>query len=160
MIRAPPKSTLFPYTPLFRSPRRSWSTTRSSIRSRMPGPRSSIRCAPRCIRAGTSSGTSRCAAGAPATRISGPWRTSPDRKSTRLNSSQLVISYAVFCLKQNNQELVVVELALDELALESAGFFFGLCQVGSAHAELGQHDVRRLGAVLTPVPLTSLLDDG
>src|SRR5256885_8692578 len=86
MIRRPPRSTLFPYTTLFRSQRaalrfaelsliaasrldwrechpeaRAWATDQKAIR----------RC---CLR--------------------------KDRKSTRLNSSHLVISYAVFCLKK------------------------------------------------------------
>src|SRR2546426_7909094 len=69
MIRRPPRSTLFPYTTLFRSLEEAggWrcsSVTRSVSKSR-----------------GASSGQA-------------------DRKSTRLNSSHLVISYAVFCLKK------------------------------------------------------------
>src|SRR2546426_7690086 len=66
MIRRPPRSTLFPYTTLFRSPA-------CSRRSRS--------------RRGRSTSSPRGS-------------TSPDRKSTRLNSSHLVISYAVFCLKK------------------------------------------------------------
>src|SRR5260221_5038706 len=69
MIRRPPRSTLFPYTTLFRSPSSS-------------SPRSRHRCRP------------------------WPWLSWPsapafprDRKSTRLNSSHTVISYAVFCLR-------------------------------------------------------------
>src|SRR5256885_17017250 len=73
MIRRPPRSTLFPYTTLFRSRfRGSRSRSRSRARERSGHPHR------RCI----------C-----------PRRT-PDRKSTRLNSSHLVISYAVFCLKK------------------------------------------------------------
>src|SRR5256885_10086683 len=68
MIRRPPRSTLFPYTTLFRS--------RPEDR---PG---------RHLR------------GARAPRR--PSLTARDRKSTRLNSSHLVISYAVFCLKKKN----------------------------------------------------------
>src|SRR5688500_19331285 len=68
MIRRPPRSTLFPYTTLFRS-------HRGSV---MPLSRSPA--------AGSHPGAS--AAGG------------RDRKSTRLNSSHLVISYAVFCLKK------------------------------------------------------------
>src|SRR5215218_10603649 len=64
MIRRPPRSTLFPYTTLFRSPPAAASSrNRPAIRSGVP-----------------SSGG--------------------DRKSTRLNSSHTVISYAVFCLKK------------------------------------------------------------
>src|SRR5438045_7782895 len=78
MIPRPPRSTLFPYTTLFRSPR--------------PEPR-------QCRRAhggpcryptdGTGAGGGREAGG--------------DRKSTRLNSSHLGISYAVFCLKKKKK---------------------------------------------------------
>src|SRR2546426_6704944 len=85
MIRRPPRSTLFPYTTLFRSPpapRRSW----PSARGECGGPRG-------CSRR-------RSDAGAPSR---GPAR-EPDRKSTRLNSSHLVISYAVFCLKKKKKK--------------------------------------------------------
>src|SRR5690349_23011501 len=67
MIRRPPRSTLFPYTTLFRS------RTRTST-----------------ARTGTTTRTERFQAPAHA----------PDRKSTRLNSSHVEISYAVFCLKK------------------------------------------------------------
>src|SRR5258705_7038030 len=73
MIRRPPRSTLFPYTTLFRSP---------ASRDRSPT-------APRCP------------PGSPRRRA--PAR---DRKSTRLNSSHLGISYAVFCLKKKKNHLV------------------------------------------------------
>src|SRR5256885_7272545 len=68
MIRRPPRSTLFPYTTLFRSIRR-WrsmlATTPAMMSCFLPV---------------------------------------ADRKSTRLNSSHLVISYAVFCLKKKNDD--------------------------------------------------------
>src|SRR5471030_3477872 len=66
MIRRPPRSTLFPYTTLFRSPapgRRQAGSRPAQRRRRPPG----------------------------------------DRKSTRLNSSHLGISYAVFCLKKKKK---------------------------------------------------------
>src|ERR1022692_2879445 len=66
MIRRPPRSTLFPYTTLFRSGR--------------------------CLQRSR--------------QHPGQWRSQthrPDRKSTRLNSSHLVISYAVFCLKKKKK---------------------------------------------------------
>src|SRR3712207_7731060 len=75
MIRRPPRSTLFPYTTLFRSvpatrsPRRWWRRVSSDDST----------------------------AGTPGTI--GMWK-STDRKSTRLNSSHANISYAVFCLKK------------------------------------------------------------
>src|SRR5256885_15894110 len=78
MIRRPPRSTLFPYTTLFRSPARSGD----------PGSRS--RALPRCGH------RSHGCAGVTAAR-------GTDRKSTRLNSSHLVISYAVFCLKKKKK---------------------------------------------------------
>src|SRR6266850_3349151 len=74
MIRRPPRSTLFPYTTLFRSRRRD---------VRRPGDGGSAR-----------GGVLR-PAGSPVH--------APDRKSTRLNSSHLVISYAVFCLKKKKK---------------------------------------------------------
>src|SRR5256885_5221663 len=72
MIRRPPRSTLFPYTTLFRSDQRHDGPDRAGE----PGLR--VR-----QRAGD--------------------RPPVDRKSTRLNSSHLVISYAVFCLKKKNK---------------------------------------------------------
>src|SRR5438309_9291773 len=80
MIRRPPRSTLFPYTTLFRS-RRGW-----DLRPRPP-------------RASTSAGSRR-----PESRL-GPEHQARrrDRKSTRLNSSHSSISYAVFCLKKKKR---------------------------------------------------------
>src|SRR2546426_7132691 len=90
MIRRPPRSTLFPYTTLFRSgrggPRRQPARGRGCTRP--CGARTSSRGTP---------------AAAPA-RASRPRGT--DRKSTRLNSSHLVISYAVFCLKKKKKKKV------------------------------------------------------
>src|SRR5258708_9395472 len=77
MIRRPPRSTLFPYTTLFRShggarPR----PARLRLRGQVPDPR------------------------AHGDRACEGVRRSGDRKSTRLNSSHQIISYAVFCLKK------------------------------------------------------------
>src|SRR3712207_8348658 len=92
MIRRPPRSTLFPYTTLFRSPRR------------RPGPGVVRR------RPGEHRREERARSG-PGRGV-GPWASSDDgpgsiagrnerdRKSTRLNSSHANISYAVFCLKK------------------------------------------------------------
>src|SRR5256885_11659556 len=78
MIRRPPRSTLFPYTTLFRS-------------SRALPPFDCPACPSRILpRLDTRPNNARCQL--VATRV--------DRKSTRLNSSHLVISYAVFCLKK------------------------------------------------------------
>src|SRR5256885_9742811 len=79
MIRRPPRSTLFPYTTLFRSQGK---TQQRGDKSRRAEGRHHI---------GT--GREESAAGT-LCNIGG------DRKSTRLNSSHLVISYAVFCLKK------------------------------------------------------------
>src|SRR3712207_7931577 len=79
MIRRPPRSTLFPYTTLFRSPRWGQFSIDSppSVCNRLHNER-----VPRVSRQGR------------------PF--SQDRKSTRLNSSHANISYAVFCLKKKN----------------------------------------------------------
>src|SRR5256885_3784954 len=78
MIRRPPRSTLFPYTTLFRS------------RTQPPQQHSDLgrraRVQPLRLQA--------------TARQEGRQRRAVDRKSTRLNSSHLVISYAVFCLKK------------------------------------------------------------
>src|SRR2546426_7817678 len=88
MIRRPPRSTLFPYTTLFRS------CCESRLRSWpaifLRGGRGGLR------RNGPSGRGDR-----------------EDRKSTRLNSSHLVISYAVFCLKKkkiNNDQISPIKL--------------------------------------------------
>src|SRR3989442_11877560 len=85
MIRRPPRSTLFPYTTLFRSPS-SAGRTRPS-RTRAPTGRKRPRRRPR----GGGDGVA-------AARV----RLGRDRKSTRLNSSHVRISYAVFFLKKKN----------------------------------------------------------
>src|SRR2546426_9013963 len=85
MIRRPPRSTLFPYTTLFRSGR-----GRDSVRQTVSIDH----------RAGQR-GHARGVLGRPAfIRWSEVDGQDQDRKSTRLNSSHLVISYAVFCLKK------------------------------------------------------------
>src|SRR5256885_10815043 len=78
MIRRPPRSTLFPYTTLFRSIR----AAQMDLRSSKPLCR---KLASRFVLA----------------------TQQVDRKSTRLNSSHLVISYAVFCLKKKNNGLAL-----------------------------------------------------
>src|SRR2546427_6845175 len=101
MIRRPPRSTLFPYTTLFRSVYAIGSTTSA------PAPVSQY------ARSGarTSNGTVRVSRGSRWTRAnalrSRTARSTRDRKSTRLNSSHSQISYAVFCLKKKkkNNEL-------------------------------------------------------
>src|SRR2546426_5958858 len=87
MIRRPPRSTLFPYTTLFRS----LADLREALfgaggRAGAVRPRELV--------------SPRAGAGALVRRLCA--RAGSDRKSTRLNSSHLVISYAVFCLKKKN----------------------------------------------------------
>src|SRR5256885_11620985 len=87
MIRRPPRSTLFPYTTLFRSTphRRRRSVTAGD---RQPDTHGGAVTDP--------TGDVQAAAGFLDVALR------EDRKSTRLNSSHLVISYAVFCLKKKN----------------------------------------------------------
>src|SRR2546428_1941848 len=89
MIRRPPRSTLFPYTTLFRSHTTPPSKTRPPIAwaSRGGGSTPGDQCRPVTFEGRT-------------TRLRHGVRPPPDRKSTRLNSSHDQISYAVFCLKK------------------------------------------------------------
>src|SRR5256885_10684684 len=93
MIRRPPRSTLFPYTTLFRSrrlatrpPRRHHLPCRHVARSDLEPQRHALRLPLEVFGA----------------RLH-EWE-AKDRKSTRLNSSHLVISYAVFCLKKKTTQ--------------------------------------------------------
>src|SRR2546430_9191421 len=95
MIRRPPRSTLFPYTTLFRSPareKRRWRGTTTASKWSRSHPTTSWWRQP--------VGTKPCASGT--RRAVKKSRSSRDRKSTRLNSSHSQISYAVFCLKKKN----------------------------------------------------------
>src|SRR2546426_9336657 len=93
MIRRPPRSTLFPYTTLFRS-----SGTRVALEESCHG--------------GLRSGARLMVVWVFALYLSvatvgkNPDDHQSDRKSTRLNSSHLVISYAVFCLKKKNRKVL------------------------------------------------------
>src|SRR5437660_9467746 len=78
MIRRPRKSTLFPYTTLFRSIKSRATAASLKWASRIP----------------------------PGRRLTCPCMGGRDRKSTRLNSSHVAISYAVFCLKKKRILLV------------------------------------------------------
>src|SRR5260221_3536010 len=84
MIRRPPRSTLFPYTTLFRS-----------LYIAATGPRA------RALTAELGAGWINTA-GDVAGAAAGMREMTGDRKSTRLNSSHTVISYAVFCLKKKH----------------------------------------------------------
>src|SRR3712207_7494438 len=92
MIRRPPRSTLFPYTTLFRSEARGEVRTRRVTRRRQGehhrAPLGHGRRAVERRRRGDV-----------------PHRDGRDRKSTRLNSSHANISYAVFCLKKKHNKL-------------------------------------------------------
>src|SRR5258708_20102021 len=74
MIRRPPRSTLFPYTTLFRSVLKNWlnELEKAETETVFPNARGRV-----------------------------------DRKSTRLNSSHQIISYAVFCLKKKKKRNVI-----------------------------------------------------
>src|SRR2546426_3638237 len=92
MIRRPPRSTLFPYTTLFRSR----PLHGASLRRNADGRR---RCVRRYEQLNTQPAAGREQSWS-ASSFRGASPEKPDRKSTRLNSSHLVISYAVFCLKK------------------------------------------------------------
>src|SRR2546422_3569116 len=102
MIRRPPRSTLFPYTTLFRS---------------CLGARGASACRGRRWRRVTRHGLARDRQDAPcrgrARRRGGVRR--QDRKSTRLNSSHGYISYAVFCLKKKKKQVGQVSAAKEHL---------------------------------------------
>src|SRR5690349_23796030 len=96
MIRRPPRSTLFPYTTLFRSGKPQSFNVRAFRKPR----RDAILVA----LAGPAATTVVAAvAGALAHGVHGP-SSARDRKSTRLNSSHVEISYAVFCLKKKKNK--------------------------------------------------------
>src|SRR5256885_12869653 len=97
MIRRPPRSTLFPYTTLFRSQERRQSSSLLHVSAPDEQRRSQNRhCRNTKERRPPHRDVDRHRA-----RI-GFLTHRADRKSTRLNSSHLVISYAVFCLKKKN----------------------------------------------------------
>src|SRR3989442_8882144 len=93
MIRRPPRSTLFPYTTLFRSARDNISGTVTVLE------------AARAFAAVVRQGLRPARTVIFATWDAEEWGlTGSDRKSTRLNSSHVRISYAVFCLKKKKRE--------------------------------------------------------
>src|SRR3712207_7310899 len=101
MIRRPPRSTLFPYTTLFRSEAK-------ELDSRIAGPQpihggTHLLVGPQTLRIeGILAHLVELDGdeGPPLIRLPESWRDGLDRKSTRLNSSHANISYAVFCLKK------------------------------------------------------------
>src|SRR2546427_2994029 len=84
MIRRPPRSTLFPYTTLFRS---------------------LLRLVAGLVLGGGSAATAQLAIQQPTEKL--------DRKSTRLNSSHSQISYAVFCLKKKKKNIMNIKTCAD-----------------------------------------------
>src|SRR3712207_7161606 len=98
MIRRPPRSTLFPYTTLFRSHER-----RVSGHGRGNDLNGAVFADPR---GGAGCGTGHSRGFGSTTRPD----TGVDRKSTRLNSSHANISYAVFCLKKKKTTRIQISL--------------------------------------------------
>src|SRR5438132_14202404 len=86
MIRRPPRSTLFPYTTLFRSRQNTATGSGSSSAFHASKPTAAMATMPNSK---------------PPTAVAA---VGGDRKSTRLNSSHTVISYAVFCLKKKKKK--------------------------------------------------------
>src|SRR3712207_6869722 len=101
MIRRPPRSTLFPYTTLFRSPDQvPWSSARMLVEmARQIDPQGAGAGAPTSLRPTLKAfyhyGV--------CPNVDWRYEDGKDRKSTRLNSSHANISYAVFCLKKKKQ---------------------------------------------------------
>src|SRR3712207_7990782 len=93
MIRRPPRSTLFPYTTLFRS---DVERDAELFRQLWAGERDSFRIEKRYIR--KDGGVM--------------WGRLSDRKSTRLNSSHANISYAVFCLKKKKTNTLLRSIVI------------------------------------------------
>src|SRR5690349_23076263 len=102
MIRRPPRSTLFPYTTLFRSPEEPAARLGGLVAHLPDHP--SVHAEPEGV------------VGVPAR--------DGDRKSTRLNSSHVEISYAVFCLKKKTRTFSL-------LSVHNVIIFF-FCLAGSA----------------------------
>src|SRR5690242_21524933 len=96
MLQRPPRSTLFPYTTLFRSPTKKRTREKppelAQTKSALPPPSSALMPLGRRMRG----------------------RVARDRKSTRLNSSHMSISYAVFCLKKKKNIIPFTEKISEE----------------------------------------------
>src|SRR3712207_8167177 len=98
MIRRPPRSTLFPYTTLFRS--RPEDARVPGVLEQDPARGPALRLLHGRGRRGDSRG-----------RAADRGRRALDRKSTRLNSSHANISYAVFCLKKKKKRIGVIVIS-------------------------------------------------
>src|SRR5690242_21494669 len=102
MLRRPPSSTLFPYTTLFRSARR------GDVRANQA---SITVTSPELVAPATMEGVGfksgvEAPRGTAAARGAARFSLGRDRKSTRLNSSHMSISYAVFCLKKKKKKKI------------------------------------------------------
>src|SRR5258708_27361191 len=98
MIRRPPRSTLFPYTTLFRSKHGSCLPSPERLRRSALSQRERAYIYEEDIHYWIKSA-------APGNPRSLSHSSGADRKSTRLNSSHQIISYAVFCLKKKNTQV-------------------------------------------------------
>src|SRR5256885_10087250 len=140
MIRRPPRSTLFPYTTLFRS-RAAAIVRRGPLRRDHPGltdQRRDGRGTPSIEHQGHS--RVRDMESQPGSRSTGA---GADRKSTRLNSSHLVISYAVFCLKKNSNR---TRNAADRRSADGGGIrSLAAAAVAEAAVAAGDSDDSRRG---------------
>src|SRR5690242_21564927 len=96
MVQRPPRSTLFPYTTLFRSCPAQAAGVKELAVVMPPTPAGAYNTdlLAVCHELGVTE----------VYRVGGAQAVAADRKSTRLNSSHMSISYAVFCLKKKNQE--------------------------------------------------------
>src|SRR3712207_7953768 len=102
MIRRPPRSTLFPYTTLFRSP--------------LPHRAADLRAV--SLERGGPARPDRRAARRPVYHDApGDARHGEDRKSTRLNSSHANISYAVFCLKKKKKSTCISSVHIPQITI-------------------------------------------
>src|SRR3712207_8194760 len=118
MIRRPPRSTLFPYTTLFRSVRRLGALARALGRGGGVVGAGRAVLAPRAgVPGGRRLARSRCV---PRARACVRER---DRKSTRLNSSHANISYAVFCLKKKKNSYVLIHVTNSQLHIYTVRSF-------------------------------------
>src|SRR3712207_7718984 len=101
MIRRPPRSTLFPYTTLFRSHLPSPCVQNHA---RVPAQNGGLACV---WFGGTQEGPPDISICGARLRRGASGGSAPDRKSTRLNSSHANISYAVFCLKKKKNTSIL-----------------------------------------------------
>src|SRR5436309_12688747 len=102
MIRRPPRSTLFPYTTLFRS----------AAGDRLDQGRLALECR--------------------RVRLPSPARMRADRKSTRLNSSHVKTSYAVFCLNKKPRSSADLEVLADAFVVSDGSDLRDAMRIGLA----------------------------